>query len=152
MPRGAGAEGAERPGGRGIAHAPNKYLPPVALTLPVGSIDLDAGLLPVSPAKSRCERILPLHPTTTAALTSYAALRSRKHPHARTFFVSIRGTALGHGPVMEAFRQACTAAGLDTPGARDRIHNLRHYADGWVMRPAVTFALAAAAEPVLPSA
>jgi integrase/recombinase XerD len=97
-----------------------------ALTLPVGSIDLDAGLLPVSPAKSRCERILPLHPTTTAALTSYAALRSRKHPHARTFFVSIRGTALGHGPVMEAFRQACTAAGLDTPGARDRIHNLRH--------------------------
>jgi hypothetical protein len=33
-----------------------------------------------------------------------------------------------------------------------RILHKRHYADGWVMRPAVTFALAAAAEPVLPSA
>jgi len=33
-----------------------------------------------------------------------------------------------------------------------RLHDLRHYADGWVMCPAVTFGLAAAAEPVLPSA
>jgi len=32
------------------------------------------------------------------------------------------------------------------------IPHKRHYADGWVMRPAVTFGLAEAAEPVLPSA
>jgi hypothetical protein len=31
-------------------------------------------------------------------------------------------------------------------------HDLRHYADGWVMRPAVTFPLAGAAELVLQSA
>ena len=33
-----------------------------------------------------------------------------------------------------------------------RLHDLRHYADGWVMRPAVTFPLAGAAELVLQSA
>lgn len=33
-----------------------------ALAIPAGGIDLDAGLLPVAPAKSRCQRILPLHP------------------------------------------------------------------------------------------
>ena len=37
-------------------------------------------------------------------------------------------------------------------GHGPRVHDLRHYADGWVMRPAVTFGLAEAAEPVLPSA
>lgn len=60
-----------------------------ALAIPVGGIDLDAGLLPVHPAKSRCERILPLHPTTVAALAEYEELRARKHPKATTFFVSI---------------------------------------------------------------
>ena len=65
-----------------------------ALAIPAGGIDLDAGLLPVMPAKSRCERVLPLHPTTVAALADYDALRSRTFPGAATFFVSIRGTPL----------------------------------------------------------
>ncbi len=69
-----------------------------ALAIPAGGIDLDAGLLPVMPAKSRCERILPLHPTTAKALTEYAALRARRHPEAATFFVSLRGTPLRQGP------------------------------------------------------
>src|SRR5216683_297868 len=120
-----------------------------ALAIPAGGIDLDAGLLPVHPAKSRCERILPLHPTTVAALAEYEELRARKHPKATTFFVSIRGTRLCHHPVLNAFREACALAGI--PG-RPRIHDLRHYADGWVMRPAVTFPLAGAAELVLQSA
>jgi hypothetical protein len=37
---------------------------------------------------------------------------------------------------------------LGTP----RPHDARHYADGWVMRPATAFPLLVAAEPVLPSA
>ena len=68
-----------------------------ALAIPAGGIDLDAGLLPVMPAKSRCERILPLHPTTVAALAEYDALRARRHPAAATFFVSAQGTRLSHG-------------------------------------------------------
>jgi integrase/recombinase XerD len=90
---------------------------------PAGGIDLDAGMLPVMPAKSRCERILPLHPTTVEALAEYDAVRARRHPAATTFFVSIRGTRLCHGPVLAAFREACAAAGI--PG-RPRIHDLRH--------------------------
>ena len=54
-----------------------------ALAIPAGGIDLDAGLLPVAPAKSRCQRILPLHPTTAAALADYDALRSAPSPGPR---------------------------------------------------------------------
>ena len=94
-----------------------------ALAIPSGGIDLDAGLLTVAPAKSRRERILPLHPTAVAALADYHALRSRSHPGATTFFVSIRGTMLLHHSVLNAFRDACALAGI--PG-RARIHDLRH--------------------------
>jgi integrase len=94
-----------------------------ALAIPAGGIDLAAGLLPVRPAKSRCERILPLHQTTVDALAHYAALRGRRHPAAATFFTSIRGTRLCYSPVIAAFRQACAAAGID---GRPRIHDLRH--------------------------
>jgi integrase/recombinase XerD len=101
-----------------------------APALPVTGIDLNAGLLSVLPAKSRCERILPLHPSTVEALAQYVRLRDRKHPAARTFFVSIRGTALCYEPVLAAFRQACAGAGLNSPAARPRIHD---YADLLVM-------------------
>jgi integrase/recombinase XerD len=94
-----------------------------ALAIPAGGIDLDAGLLTVAPAKSRRERILPLHPTAVAALADYDALRSRTHPEAATFFVSIRGTMLCYHPVLVAFRQACAAAGIPSQA---RIHDLRH--------------------------
>jgi len=94
-----------------------------ALAIPAGGIDLDAGLLPVRPAKSRCERVLPLHPATVGALAEYDALRARRHPAATTFFVSARGTALNPGRARDAFRQACAAAGID---GRPRIHDLRH--------------------------
>jgi len=49
----------------------------------------------------------------------------------------------------EIWKPALAAAGL-LPDAT--FHDLRHYADGWVMRPAVTFPLAGAAELVLQSA
>jgi integrase/recombinase XerD len=95
-----------------------------ALAIPAaGRIDLDAGLLPVTPAKSRRERILPLHPTTVAALRDYDSLRSRTHPAAPVFFTSIRGTALSPCRVRKAFRRACQTAGIE---GLPRIHDLRH--------------------------
>ena len=75
------------------------------------------------PAKSRCQRILPLHPTTVAALADYDALRARSFPGAATFFVSERGTPLTHQVALASFRKACAAAGI--PG-RPRIHDARH--------------------------
>ena len=94
-----------------------------ALAIPAGGIDLDAGLLPVMPAQSRCQRILPLHPTTVAALKDYDALRARAFPGAATFFVSEKGTPLSRQLALTSFRKACAAAGI--PG-RPRIHDARH--------------------------
>ena|ERR1700678_3935909 len=47
------------------------------------------------------------------------------------------------------WKPAIAAAGLS---GDTTFHDLRHYADGWVMRPAVTFPLLGAAELVLQSA
>lgn len=94
-----------------------------ALAIPADGIDLNAGLVTVMPAKTRCERILPLHPTAVAALAEYAALRERTHPDAVTFFASTRGTPISYDVAWAAFRQACAAAGI--PG-QPRIHDLRH--------------------------
>ena len=92
-----------------------------ALAIPAGGIDLDAGLLPVMPAKSRCQRILPLHPTTVAALTDYDALRARAFPGAATFFVSEKGTPLSRQLALTSFRKACAAAGIPgRPGSMTR--------------------------------
>jgi integrase len=94
-----------------------------ALAIPAGGIDLDAGLLPVAPAKSRCQRILPLHPTTVAALKDYDALRARAFPRAATFFASEKGTPIRQKSALDWFRTACAAAGI--PG-RPRLHDARH--------------------------
>jgi integrase len=94
-----------------------------AVAIPADGIDLDAGLLPVMPAKSRCQRILPLHPTATAALADYAACRARSFPDAAAFFVSERGAPLRRGSALSFFRQACAAAGIE---GRPRIHDMRH--------------------------
>lgn len=94
-----------------------------ALAIPAGGIDLGAGLLTVMPAKTRCERILPLHPTAVTALAEYAALRDHAHPRAATFFASRKGTPVSYDSAWAAFRRARDAAGI--PG-RARIHDLRH--------------------------
>jgi integrase len=94
-----------------------------ALAIPAGGIDLDAGLLPVAPAKTRCQRILPLHPTTVTALRNYDALRARAFPRATTFFASEKGAPLTRQAALASFRKACAAAGI--PG-KPRIHDARH--------------------------
>jgi hypothetical protein len=68
--------------------------------------------------------------------------------------VSSTGTRLRHDNVSVTFTRMVRQAGLAPRpgGARPRIHDARHYADGWVMRPAVAFPLAGAAELVLRSA
>ncbi len=52
--------------------------------------------------------------------------------------------------LITAYNKPVTTPERALPHAR--LHDLRHYADGWVMRPAVTFPLAGAAELVLQSA
>jgi hypothetical protein len=56
--------------------------------------------------------------------------------------------------VHATWKRLVASAGLRPRSAacRPRIHDLRHYADGWVMRPAVAFRLPGAVELVLRSA
>jgi len=94
-----------------------------------GDVDLDDGLLTVRLGKFDKSRELPLHPTTTRALSSYAHLRDRlcPHPRAGTFFVSTAGTALIYNNVRAVFLDLANR--LDPPATtrrRPRIHDLRH--------------------------
>jgi integrase len=66
--------------------------------------------------------------------------------------VQLHGPARGEPWSTAGVRRMLRCGGLREDLGKVRPHEFRHYADGWVMRPAVTFALAAAAEPVLPSA
>ena len=90
--------------------------------------DLGGGVLTIRDGKFGRSRLVPLHPTVTSALASYAARRDRlcPSPAATRFFVSTAGTALRTSGVDSAFAQLTTALGLRTPDRRPRVHDLRH--------------------------
>jgi integrase/recombinase XerD len=92
--------------------------------------DLDGGVLTVRESKFGKSRLVPLHPTTTAALRGYLRLRDRLHPHPRTaaMFISPAGTRLLYCNVHSTFQQLARQAGLQSRSAscRPRIHDLRH--------------------------
>ena len=75
-------------------------------------------------------------------------------PPSPALLLTARGDArLRYERTWETFHAVTVSAAKPRSSAcRPRIHDLRHYADGWVMRPAVTFPLAGAAELVLQSA
>jgi integrase len=98
-------------------------------------------------------RLVPLHASAVAALAAYAGQRDRLQPwpESPAFFISTVGTALLYSDVCHTFRKIVDATGVGSP-RRPRIHDIRHYADGWVMCPAVKFPLVEVVEPVLRSA
>jgi integrase/recombinase XerD len=91
-------------------------------------VDLDDGVLTITGPKSGHTRLVPLQPSTTAALRRYAAARDRfcPTPRADTFFISTAGTRLIHGNIRSTFIQLSTATGIRTETVRPRIHDLRH--------------------------
>ena len=101
-----------------------------ALALDGGDLDADGGMLIVRDAKFGKTRLVPLHPSTTAALTRYAALRDEHHPRpaAPALFLSTAGTRLLHSNVGLTFNQLTAQAGLTRRSAacRPRIHDVRH--------------------------
>jgi integrase len=99
-----------------------------AIGLDRADADLDGGVLTIRDGKFGRSRLVPLHPTVTSALASYAARRDRlcPSPAATRFFVSTAGTALRTSGVDSAFAQLTTALGLRTPACRPRVHDLRH--------------------------
>ncbi len=101
-----------------------------ALSLDRDDHDAGHGMLTVRDAKSGKTRLVPLHPTATAALTRYPALRDERHPRPAdpALFLSTAGTRLLHSNVSLTFNQLTAQAGLARrPAAcRPRIHDIRH--------------------------
>jgi integrase len=92
--------------------------------------DLQEGVLTVRQTKFGKSRLIPLHPSTSAALRSYAERRdahlgSRCGPH---FFVAERGGRLLHQYVHRVFWRLSREIGLRRPGDRSgpRVHDFRH--------------------------
>jgi integrase len=104
-----------------------------ALNLRVPDIDQHNDLLMIKAAKSH-ERLVPVHPSTTAALMQYIALparmATRPDPHGPVF-VTGKGTGYVYVSFQCLFKRVREAAGLaPRAGARPRPHD---YADLRVM-------------------
>lgn len=97
-----------------------------ALKLARGDVDLEDGVVTVKEGKFGRTRLVPLHPTTTTALSSYARRREAAWPKSTTFFVSSAGTPLSYGAVHKTFVELTTAIGVRTSAVRPRMHDLRH--------------------------
>jgi integrase len=95
-----------------------------------GDLDLDAGVLTVRHAKFDKTRALPLHATTTRALSDYLQQRDRllPAPGSPALFISLAGTRLIYTNIQQKFARIVQHAGLAARSAtcRPRIHDLRH--------------------------
>ena len=97
-----------------------------ALALRVG--DITAAGLVIRESKFRKSRLVPLHPTTRAALHAYLRVREKHARHDDAVFLSEWGTGMSYPTVIATFltlvRQIGIHPGPGKPGPR--IHDLRH--------------------------
>ncbi|MGB3185019.1 MAG: hypothetical protein WBG36_09635, partial [Ornithinimicrobium sp.] len=95
--------------------------------------------------------LVPLDPSTTKVLVDYLTLPERLSTDPSPtgpIFVNNRGTGLVLETIEQHFRALSDALDL----ARPRLHDLRHYVDGGVMRPVGMFRLVGAVPAVFLSA
>jgi integrase len=100
-----------------------------ALALDDGDFDRHRSLITVRRGKFGKTRLVPLHPTTSAALQQYVRRRNRLCPHRRTpsLFVSSTGTRVLHQNFHHVFLRLVHCAGIRGPGGRrPRLHDFRH--------------------------
>jgi integrase len=99
-----------------------------ALHLDRREVDLDRDRLIVRETKYRKTRLVPLHPTATDALRTYAARRDRavQTPGGDRFFVSAAGLGLPYSTVRTVFRKLCDGLGVSGTSRKPRLHDLRH--------------------------
>lgn len=97
----------------------------------------EQNLLTIRATKFRKTRLVPLHPTTTQALRSYAQLRDRFHPlrPSDAFFVTRHGTPLSATVVQGTFEKLRDQLSWSARSGNraPRIHDLRHSADCLIM-------------------
>jgi len=101
-----------------------------ACHLTCGDVDLDRGLLMIRGSKYRKSRWVPLHPSTTLALTHYAAYRDAvvHDGHSGFFFRTKRVSRLTPAAVKRAFARIRHRLGWSAQGRarRPRLHDCRH--------------------------
>jgi integrase len=99
-----------------------------ACRLAVEDVDLTAGVLTVREGKFRKTRLVPLHPSTTAALARYAAERDACCNGPGRFFRTERSPALHKDTVEKTFGRIRKRLGWTADGRarQPRIHDLRH--------------------------
>lgn len=99
-----------------------------ATALTRADVDLVEGMVTLRHAKFDRIRLVPLHPSVTAALRAYAATRDRLCPTPRVdrFFVSVTGRALRRGEADQVFGVITGLMGIRTDAVHPRIHGLRH--------------------------
>jgi integrase len=101
-----------------------------ALHLKPRDVDAEQALLTVHQTKFRKSRLVPLHPTTAAALKQYMEVRERKLGGIKVeaFFVSDRGKPLVDRTVHDTFETLRGQLGWVARGGHvaPRIHDMRH--------------------------
>jgi integrase len=94
-----------------------------------GDVSIAGASLLVRFAKNGRSRHVPVHPTTAAALSAYAARRDRlcPHPTSPSFFVGTRGGRVAPSSADGVFAELRHLNGLDrSRGRLPRLHDLRH--------------------------
>jgi integrase len=102
-----------------------------ALSLQRADVDLAQSVLTLTQTKFNRSRLVPLHASTTSALTHYAGVRDRAIPvplQTEMFFLSARGTRLGCRTVEYTFARLREQLRWKARGhhAAPRIRDLRH--------------------------
>lgn len=101
-----------------------------ALALDRADVDLDDGVLNIRPCKNHRQRLVPLHPSVTAALSRYSRVRDEQCPSVDTpaLFTNSRGGRPTKSGFAKLFHVVIAQAGLEGRGerVRPRPHDLRH--------------------------
>jgi len=102
-----------------------------ALALDYADIDLDAGVITVRAGKRGLTRLVPIHATTTEALSRFLAERQRHLgpiSPADAFFATEANDRLGYNTAYHAFAVVRRRLGWDGTGRvrQPRLHDLRH--------------------------
>jgi len=99
-----------------------------AVGLDRDDVELAAGVITIRHAKFDRSRLVPLHPTTTEAMSGYSTRRDQlcPRPSSTAFFVSAAGTRLERSAVDKTLRKITSSMGIRTATVRPRAHDLRH--------------------------
>jgi len=98
-----------------------------ALSLLMGDINLDSGLIHIKDSKSGCERLLPMSESLTGYSRYYAQRMGFGGDYKGFFFPSYYGGEKCSTPVYCQFKKFMKQAGICRPdGTPPRLHDLRH--------------------------